>query len=191
MWNDSIYFNNCILYNTEAYNEIKFYSNGYSNLVSISYTDIKDGEAGIQTNGAGTVNWLEGNIDSIPQFVGGDPFSYELTKYSPCIDAGTPDTTGLHLPATDLAGNQRIYNGKIDIGAYEYQGYGIDEPDTSFVHNLYLFKNTPNPFKESTTISFISADYERIKEYTLSIYNTKGQLVRRYEGSKDDFWVKN
>ncbi|MDP8313578.1 MAG: choice-of-anchor Q domain-containing protein [Candidatus Celaenobacter antarcticus] len=190
MWNDSIYFNNCILYNTEAYNEIKFYSNGYSNLVSISYTDIKDGEAGIQTNGAGTVNWLEGNIDSIPQFVGGDPFSYELTKYSPCIDAGTPDTTGLHLPATDLAGNQRIYNGKIDIGAYEYQGYGIDEPDTSFVHNLYLFKNTPNPFKESTTISFISADYERIKEYTLSIYNTKGQLVRRYEGSKDDFWVR-
>ena len=188
--NNNIILNNCILYNNEAENEINFDINGYSNLVTLSYTDIKGGENGIETNGAGTVNWLEGNIDSIPQFVGGDPFSYELTKYSPCIDAGKPDTTGLHLPATDLAGNPRIYNGRIDIGAYEYQGYGIDEPDTSFIHNLYFFQNSPNPFKASTTISFISADYERIKEYTLSIYNTRGQLVRRFDGNKDGFWIR-
>ncbi len=113
-----------------------------------------------------------------------------MSTGSPCIDAGTIDTTGLHLPEYDLAGNTRIYNGIIDIGAYEWQGQGIDEPDTSFIHNLYLFNNSSNPFKESTTISFISADYERIKDYTLSIYNTKGQLVKRYYGSKDDFWVR-
>ncbi|MCD6328923.1 MAG: gliding motility-associated C-terminal domain-containing protein [Candidatus Cloacimonetes bacterium] len=129
-------------------------------------------------------------MDSLPQFVGGNPFSYELTKYSPCIDKGTPDTTGLNLPATDLAGNQRIYNGRIDIGAYEYQGYGIDQPDTSFIHSLYLFQNTPNPFNNETEILFITADYERVENYTLSIYNTKGQLVRRYDGKTNDFWVK-
>ena len=187
---NNLNLNNCILYNNEASNEISFYIYGDSNEVTISYTDIKDGEDGIQTNGAGIINWQEGNMDSIPQFVGGDPFSYELLEVSPCIDAGNPDTTGLHLPATDLAGNQRIYNGRIDIGAYEYQGIGIDEPDTTFIHNLYLFNNAPNPFKESTTISFISADYERIKDYTISIYNTKGQLVRRYAGNKNDFWVR-
>ncbi|MBC8526775.1 MAG: T9SS type A sorting domain-containing protein [Candidatus Cloacimonetes bacterium] len=129
-------------------------------------------------------------MDSIPQFVGGDPFSYELTEGSPCIDAGTPDTTGLNLPPTDLAGYPRIYNGRIDIGAYEYQGNAVEEPDTSFINKLYLFQNKPNPFSSSTTITFISADYERIKDYKLSIYNAKGQLIRIYNGKKNNFWVK-
>ena len=187
--NGNIELVNSIIWNNTN-KEIYFYHNYDPNYVEISYTNIQGGESGIQTNGNGTYYWGPGNIDEDPLFVGGDPFSYELTKYSPCIDAGTLDTTGLHLPANDLAGNPRIFNGRIDIGAYEYQGVGIDEPDTSFIHNLYLFNNTPNPFKESTTISFISADYERIKDYTLSIYNTKGQLVRRYNGNKDDFWVR-
>jgi len=170
--------------------EIYFYHNYDPNYAEISYTDIKNGESGIQTNGNGTYYWGPGNINQAPLFVDSLNDNYQLLPGSPCIDAGNPDTTGLNLPPIDLAGNQRIYNGRIDIGAYEYQGVGIDEPDTSFIHNLYLFRNTPNPFKESTTISFISADYERIKDYTLSIYNTKGQLVRRYEGNKDDFWVR-
>ena len=170
--------------------EIYFCHNHDPNYAEISYTDIKNGESGIQTNGNGTYYWGAGNINQAPLFVDSLNDNYQLQPGSTCIDAGTPDTTGLNLPATDLAGNTRIFNGRIDIGAYEYQGYGIDEPDTSFIHNLYLFKNTPNTFKESTTISFISADYERIKEYTLSVYNTKGQLVRRYKGKKDNFWVK-
>ncbi|MCD6329471.1 MAG: hypothetical protein J7M10_03815, partial [Candidatus Cloacimonetes bacterium] len=99
---------NCILWNDG--NEI-YYGSGGQSYVELSYTDIMNGENGIHTNGNGTYNWGDGNIDEDPLFVGGDPFSYELTKYSPCIDAGTPDTTGLHLPATDLAGNPRIYNG--------------------------------------------------------------------------------
>jgi len=170
--------------------EIIFWEGYPEKTVSLSYCNIDGGIDAINTNNSGTIIWGVGNIDEDPLFVGVDPFSYELTEYSPCIDAGTLDTTGLHLPAMDLAGNQRIYNGRIDIGAYEYQGVGVDEPDTSFIHNLYLFQNSPNPFRESTTISFISADYERIKEYTLSIYNTKGQLVKRYKGKEENFWVK-
>ena len=40
-----------------------------------------------------------------------------MQKSSPCIDAGdnTYSTT-----ETDFAGKARIYNGKVDIGAYEY-----------------------------------------------------------------------
>ncbi len=179
---------NCILWNDG--NEI-YYGSGGQSYVEISYSDIKNGELGIHTNGNGTYNWGDGNIDEDPFFVGGDPFSYELTKYSPCVDAGTPDTTGLHLPATDLAGNPRIFNGRIDIGTYECQDtVSIDQPDTSFIHNLYLFQNTPNPFTNETEILFITADYERVEDYTLSIYNAKGQLVRSFDGSTNNFWVK-
>ncbi len=178
---------NSILWNDG--NEI-FYGSVGQSYIEISYTDIKNGESGIQTNGNGTYYWGPGNINQAPLFVDSLNDNYQLLPGSPCIDAGNPDTTGLNLPEYDLAGNPRIYNGRIDIGAYEYQGYGIDEPDTSFIHNLYLFNNSPNPFQESTTISFISADYERIKEYTLSIYNTKGQLIKRYEGTRDNFWVR-
>ncbi|MCK4338901.1 MAG: T9SS type A sorting domain-containing protein [Candidatus Cloacimonetes bacterium] len=116
--------------------------------------------------------------------------NYQLLQGSPCIDAGNPDTTGLNLPPSDLAGQPRIYNGRIDIGAYEWQGQGIYEPDTSFINKLYLFQNKPNPFSSSTKITFISADYERIKDYKLSIYNAKGQLIKTYNGRKHNFWVK-
>ncbi|MBS3742479.1 MAG: T9SS type A sorting domain-containing protein [Candidatus Cloacimonetes bacterium] len=114
-----------------------------------------------------------------------------MSEGSPCIDAGTPDTTGLNLPATDLAGNPRIYNGRVDIGAYEYKPEAVGgEPDTNFVNKLYLFQNQPNPFKNSTEILFITSDYERVENYTLSIYNTKGQLVRRYAGRANNFSFK-
>jgi len=58
------------------------------------------------------------------------------------------------------------------------------------IHNLYLFQNTPNPFTNETEILFITADYTRVEDYSLSIYNTKGQLVRRFDGTTHDFWVK-
>ncbi len=180
---------NCILRNYSD-DEIFFSTSGDPDTVTISYTNIEDSINGINTNNNGTIHWLEGNIDQDPLFVGGDPFSYELTENSPCIDAGNPDTTGLNLPPYDLAGQPRIYNGIIDMGAYEWQGQGIDEPDTSFINKLYLFQNKPNPFSSSTTITFISADYERIKDYKLSIYNARGQLIRTYNGKKHNFWVK-
>ncbi|MCK4357681.1 MAG: T9SS type A sorting domain-containing protein [Candidatus Cloacimonetes bacterium] len=180
---------NCIFRNYSD-DEITFSDIQTPDTLTISYTNIEDSINAINTNNNGTIHWLEGNIDSLPQFVGGDPFNYQLTEGSPCIDAGNPDTTGLNLPELDLAGYPRIYNGRIDIGAYEWQGQGIDEPDTSFISKLYLFQNKPNPFSSSTKITFISADYERIKDYKLSIYNARGQLIRTYNGKKHNFWVK-
>ncbi len=181
---------NTILRN-ESDTEIWFHPTGAPSSAYIEYCNIEGGIDAINTNNNGTVYWGDGNIDEDPLFVGGDLFSYELTPQSPCVDAGTPDTTGLHLPATDLAGNPRIFNGRIDIGAYECQDtVSIDQPDTSFIHNLYLFQNTPNPFTNETEILFITADYTRVEDYSLSIYNTKGQLIRRFDGRTNEFWVK-
>ncbi|MCD6329099.1 MAG: T9SS type A sorting domain-containing protein [Candidatus Cloacimonetes bacterium] len=113
-----------------------------------------------------------------------------MSSTSPCIDAGTPDTTGLHLPWLDVAGNPRVYGGRIDMGGLEWQGYSVD-PDTNVVNNLYYFKNSPNPFKNETMISFTSLDYDRVRDYTLSIYNSRGQLVRRFHGPEEHFWAIN
>ena len=188
--NSNVSLINCILRNPSEY-EIVFWESAPPETVMVAYCNIDGGIDAINTNNNGTIIWGDGNMDSLPQFVGGDPFSYQLQPSSPCIDKGTPDTTGLNLPATDLAGNPRIFNGRIDIGAYECQDtISINEPDTAFIHNLYLFQNTPNPFTNETEILFITADYERVEDYSLSIYNTKGQLVRRFDGNTHDFWVK-
>jgi len=61
-----------------------------------------------------------GNITNDPQFAdyaGGD---FHLAPSSPCIDTGTNMTW--MVSATDIRGDPRIVNGRVDIGAYEYQG---------------------------------------------------------------------
>ncbi len=50
------------------------------------------------------------------------PDTLIITSASWAVDNGFPDTSMLHLPLTDLTGNPRIFNDRIDIGAYEYQG---------------------------------------------------------------------
>jgi|GEM_PF-4948656 len=67
------------------------------------------------------------NIDTDPSFVnaadttnaGNIICNLDLNFWSPAIDAGTPDTTGLDLPESDIRGNPRILLQQIDMGAYE------------------------------------------------------------------------
>ncbi|MCK4696301.1 MAG: right-handed parallel beta-helix repeat-containing protein, partial [Candidatus Cloacimonetes bacterium] len=66
---------------------------------------------------------LCGNTSRNPCFI--DSADYNLSVFSPCIDAGIIDTTSLNLPEYDLAGNDRIQDGNgdniliIDMGCYE------------------------------------------------------------------------
>jgi len=100
---------NCILWNN--YPQEIYIDSGS---VNATYCDI---ESGTGNSWFGT-----GCIDADPFFV--DPVNgdYHLTIYSPCIDFGIPDTTGLSIPEFDLDGNPRIHNNRIDMGAYEFQG---------------------------------------------------------------------
>lgn len=166
---------NCILWNNEPE---EIYGIDHFNgppEITIEYSDIQNGEPGIVLEN-GTVNWLEGNIDEDPLFLGLGEHPYSLFADSPCIDAGTPDTTGLNLPEYDLSGNSRIFGNRIDMGAYEWDGTSVDE-DELVVMNWNIF-NYPNPFNPTTTISF------EIKENStgiLKIFNIKGQIIELHQ----------
>ncbi len=102
-----------------------------------------------------------------------DPLSYRLGNSSICRDTGTPDTTGLHLPAFDCYGNPRIYNGIIDIGCSEWNSpLANSEEYQAPPASLQVY---PNPFSSEAKISF-SLEKDAIVQ--LKIFNLRGQLLR-------------
>ncbi len=175
---------NCILWN-DSPREIAFWFHGDPNTITISYSDIQDGEDGIVTNNTGTVFWLEGNIDANPLFADPQNGDFHLTwanfptpdsTKSPCIDAGDP-TSPLDPDST-----------RADMGAYYFDQnqQGVEEMPILPTRCL-LYQNYPNPFSPdnivTTTISFnLATNYRNLHEQArIKIYNIKGQLVKNFE----------
>jgi len=102
--------------------------------INIRNSLIQGGEAEIYDEGGNIVNWLDGNLpaDANPFWDINGEYPYALTSSSPCIDTGTLELPeGIELPEYDLAGNPRIYGETIDMGAYEWQGVGADNIQSS------------------------------------------------------------
>jgi parallel beta-helix repeat protein/predicted outer membrane repeat protein len=114
---------NCILWGNADIGSMGHGTQIYAGAPIVSYSCIQGSWPG------------EGNIDADPFFVESgywdangtqadyDDFwvegDYHLLPVSPCIDAGDPD----YIPEpneTDLDGKPRVINGRIDMGAYEY-----------------------------------------------------------------------
>jgi predicted outer membrane repeat protein len=136
--------NSILWFNTAALgNEIYLdaYYSPYSGTEStstaaVSYSDVEGGAEAVYVEPNSILNWELGNIDADPCFVMpgywdvnstpedfDDDFwvegDYHLLAGSPCIDSGDPN----YVPKpneTDLDGNPRIVNDRIDMGAYEY-----------------------------------------------------------------------
>ena len=64
-----------------------------------------------------------GNISDDPCFVDESAGNFQLRPESPCISAGDNSSV---VGAADLAGNPRIANGTVEMGAYEYPATGLD-----------------------------------------------------------------
>jgi len=185
-WKAEVNIINSILYG-DTPREI-FLGNGnpnYPSTVTIRNSLVQGGEAGVwDYGGFNTINWEEGNKDENPFWIGTGDYPYALSDSSCCIDSGTMDTTGLHLPEYDLAGYPRISGGRIDMGAYEWQDTSaVDEPEHNNLNDI-LLQNYPNPFSSSTTIAFnlnklLSIPMIFYKQINLEIYNVRGQLIRQ------------
>ena len=176
---------NNIFCNPDAEHEIVMYApsqfQSACNL-DVDYSYIRGGEVSINnTSTYNSLHYGEHNLSEGLLFAGtsaGSGDYLRLAPGSPCINAGTPDAAGSSLLPYDLAGNWRIWDGRIDMGCYEFGSepwVAIDDPVLSVPDQLVLMQNYPNPFNPSTTISYILPE---ASEITLSVYNLKGQLVR-------------
>jgi hypothetical protein len=90
-------------------------------VVTVNYSDMQGGWPGT------------GNIDTDPLFqhpngaddiLGTEDDNLHLLPDSPCIDTGDPNYIA-EPNETDLDGNPRVINGRIDMGAYEYDSTAI------------------------------------------------------------------
>jgi hypothetical protein len=167
---------NSILYSNDPANI--WIGNDYEDdpfIVNIQNSLLEFGELSI-TNAFNwnIVNWLGGNLEEDPLWdvTGDNP--YALMADSPCIDAGTLELPpGIELPEFDLAGNPRIYGDFIDMGAYEWQGVGVEDNELEISN--FTLSNYPNPFNPETKIVFNLPEEGNVK---IEIYNIKGQKVK-------------
>ena len=139
---------------------------------SITYSDFYNNENGNYYGcSPGT-----GCIEEDPLFVGVGDHPFMLQDLSPCVNSGIPDTTGLNLPEFDLAGNPRVFGGRIDMGAYENQNIFVNTDENLIPLITKLNQNYPNPFNPTTTINYSLRENSKV---SLKIYNIKGQRVKQ------------
>jgi len=129
----SLVMKNSIMWgNTASGTGDQFYTDGSATVPNISYSDIQ-GSGG---SGPGWVGALGtdggGNVDENPDFTNPAGNDLTLLPASPAIDAGNlaalyPDITDMDDDGNtaegapyDRGGNQRVINGDLDMGAFEY-----------------------------------------------------------------------
>ncbi|MCF8229851.1 MAG: DUF1565 domain-containing protein [Bacteroidales bacterium] len=101
-------------------------------------------------------------------------FPYAPTYGSPCINAGTTDLPeGWEIPETDLVGNPRVYDGQIDMGAYEF-GPWVGADYRPPVPPKPQLSASPNPFHHETRIRYHSK--EKGKQ-SIFVYDIGGNVV--------------
>ncbi|MFC1572315.1 T9SS type A sorting domain-containing protein [Candidatus Eisenbacteria bacterium] len=152
--------------------EVYFSEYGGTNTLIVSHCTIAGGLEGIETNGQGTVEWLDGNLEDDPQFLNAGEGDYGLAPGSPCIDAGTPhfvwdDEILIDLGPEDYCGDAP------DMGALEYC------PDPAAIRESWMLPRSvlrvyPNPSTAWATASFT---LDRPQSVTISIFDLGGRLV--------------
>lgn len=129
---------NAILVNTILWdNSSTIYFSGSYDLctMEIDYSDIEDGENGVELNNNGWVEWGNNNIDEDPEFVNPNQGDFHLTVDSPCINTGDPDSP------EDPDGS------RADMGAYPY--FSQD----AMLHGFVLDLENDDPLEGATIIT--------------------------------------
>ena len=150
------------------------YGNGVSALgTAIMENSLLQGQDAT-TNGNIAASAITGGVADL--FTDPEAGDYTLKAGSPLIDAGNNDFFDLLLSATDLAGNARIQNDRIDIGAFEYS-----TPSSVRVPEKALLDVYPNPVSDVLYVKSFGDSLPVVK-----IYNLQGALALQDTGDKMD-----
>jgi len=90
-----------------------------------------------------------------------------------CFNTGTPDTSGLNLPDTDIIGSTRIWGSAIDRGAYELMLENYDKL-TETKDDFVFYPVFPNPVDDVLIINIYSSEIQSIK---INICDLSGKIV--------------
>jgi hypothetical protein len=170
---------NTIFYGNFAFEGVEVYIWDVYSAPDFYYCNVPGGIMGF--SGSGGQEGYHGifvfNMDTVPMFTGSGDHPYSLNRESPFVDAGTPDTMALQIPLKDFAGNARIYNNRIDIGAYEWNpGEGLRNKVKETVLSA-----SPNPCNQSASISFTLI---RSGKVAVRIYDQNGKLIRDFDSQQ-------
>ena len=130
-------------------------------LVQFGFENISNFEA---------ITIYENCIDEDPLFADPDNENYRLSSNSPCINAGSLETPAEILNSVDLDGHQRVSDGRIEIGAYEFDLTGIEETaqNENFIHIV------GNPI---TDASFAEIELDTDGILLAHVYSIDGKLL--------------
>ena len=143
----------------------------------------------------------EGNTDVDPDFADRPAGDYQLSIGSPCIETGTlsPWMSG----AKDIAGNDRVIGGTVDMGAYEYPLMRVESTEWRFkskknkgtVKGKYISPSLTNYFndgwqigmKNGETGALIDGPREMVpnKKHKVWKFKEKKQARIIYKAKKD------
>jgi len=173
---------NCIFWDNST-NQIALDDyNNQGGTLTVDYCDVQYGIDSVNVGSLSTLYWGIGNIDNHPLFTGTGEHPFSLQDASPCVNTGTPDTTGLSLPDLDLAGNTRIYGGRIDMGAYENQNVWVGGEELQLTACRLQVRNYPNPTDGISDIRYlvpVSSQQSAVdSRVNLSVYDVFGKHVR-------------
>lgn len=164
---------NSIIYNNHGFGSSVYIWDVYS-APSFYYCNIEGDTAGFEGSG-GNVGYhgeYLNNLNIPPSFYGSGNYPYQLNTGSPCIDSGTPDAGFLNLPETDLGGGGRIWNGRIDMGVYEYNGTTGRNPQ--IINDPKGLVVYPCPATDYAVIK-LNSPFQRPSQ--MKIISLKGELI--------------
>jgi len=148
--------NNCIFWKNAATSS----GSQISTNVTVNYSAVQDGYTG-----TANITITADNMIGGPMFVNPSADNYSLLAGSPCVDAGN-NTYLSYDDMIDIAGNSRIHNNVVDMGAYEC----LEE--VSIVKTEYgkFVRFYPNPTNDKFIVEFNSVA-------TIKLYDMFGKEV--------------